>query len=75
MVSKIFPSFLFSAKIQDGRQKLRKLKFFSFGQDTLLLPYGSKIRLQSLYLLQFPRYFQFFIFLLKSKMAAQSGEN
>ena len=53
---------LFSAKIQDGRQKLRKLKFFPFAQDTLVLPCGSKIRSKSLYLLRFSRYSHFFIF-------------
>ena len=35
-------TFSFSAKIQDGRQKWRKLKFFPFAQDTLVLPCGSK---------------------------------
>ena len=37
-------SFSFSAKIQDGRQKWRKLKFYPFAQDTIVLPCGSKIR-------------------------------
>ena len=36
-------TFSFSAKIQDGRQKWRKLKFFPFACDTLVLPCGSKI--------------------------------
>ena len=35
--------FCFSAKIQDGRQKRRKLKFFNFVYNTFLLPYRSKI--------------------------------
>ena len=48
--------FSFLAKIQDGRQKWRKLKFFNFVENTLLLPYGSKILSKSLYLLWFLRY-------------------
>ena len=31
-------TFSFSAKIQDGRQKWRKLKFYPFAQDTIVLP-------------------------------------
>ena len=49
-------TFSFSAKIQDGRQKWRKLKFPPFPQDTLVPPYGLKIRSKSLYLLRFLRY-------------------
>ena len=49
-------NFPFSAKIQDGRRKWRKLKFFPFAQDTLIPPCGSKIRSKSLYLLRFSRY-------------------
>ena len=49
-------TFSFSAKIQDGRQKWRKKKFFPFALDTLVLPCGSKIRSKSLYLVQFARY-------------------
>ena len=60
-VFKIF-TLSFSAKIQDGRQKWRKLKFFPFAWDTLVLPYRSKIRSKSLYLLRFSRYSHFFIF-------------
>ena len=48
--------FSFFAKIQDGRQKWRKLKFFNFVQNTLLLPCESKILSKSLYLLRFVRY-------------------
>ena len=55
-------TFSFSAKIQDGRQKWRKLKFFPFAWDTRAIPCGSKIRLKSLYLLWFSRYSHFFIF-------------
>ena len=55
-------NFLFSNKLQDGRQKWRKLKFFFFVQDTIELPYGSKINSKSFYLFQFSRYLQFFIF-------------
>ena len=53
---------LFSAKIQDGRQKWRKLKFFPWAQNTVVLPCGSKICSKSLYLLPCRRYFQCFIF-------------
>ena len=55
-------TFSFSAKIQDGRQKWRKSKFYPFAQDTLVLPCGSKICSKSLYLLWFSRYSHFFIF-------------
>ena len=51
-------TFSFSAKIQDGHQKWRKLKFFPLA---LVLPCGSKIRSKSLYLVQFSRYSHFFI--------------
>ena len=55
-VSEILRFFRFFAKIQDGRQKWRKLNFLNFVQNTFLLPYGSKILSKSLYLLQFLRY-------------------
>ena len=55
-------TFSFSAKIQDGRQKWRKSKFFAFAQDTLVLPYGSKLCSKSHYLLRFSRYSHFFIY-------------
>ena len=55
-------TFSFSAKIQDGRQKWRKLKFFPFAYNTLVLPCGSKIRSKSLYLVRFSRFSHFFIF-------------
>ena len=55
-------TFSFSAKIQDGRQKWRKLKVFPLAWDTLELPCGSKIRSKSLYLIWFLRYSHFFIF-------------
>ena len=48
-------TFPFSAKIQDGQGKWRKLKFFPFAQDTLVPPCGSKNRSKSLYLLRFSR--------------------
>ena len=48
--------FSFFAKIQDGRQKWRKLKIENFVQNTLLLPCESKILSKSLYLLRFLRY-------------------
>ena len=41
-------TFSFSAKIQDGRQKWRKLKLFPFAYDTLVLPCGAKIPSKSL---------------------------
>ena len=65
---------LFSTKIQDGRQKWQKLKFFPCAQDTLELPCRSKISLKLLYLLPF-EIFSMFHFPLKSKMAAKSGKN
>ena len=55
-------TFSFSAKIKDGRQKWRKLKFHPFAYETLVPPCGSKIRSKSLYLLQFSRCWHFFIF-------------
>ena len=55
-------TFPFSAKIQDGRRKWRKMKFFPFGQDTLVSPCGSKNCSKSLDLLRFLRYWHFFIF-------------
>ena len=55
-------TFSFSAKILDGRQKWRKLKFSPFPQDTVVPPCGSKIHSKSLYLLRFSRYWHFFIF-------------
>ena len=55
-------TFSFSAKIQDGHRKWRKLKFSPFEQETLVPPCGSKIHLKSLYLLRFSRYWHFFIF-------------
>ena len=55
-------TFSFSAKIQDGRQKWRKSKFYPFAPDTLVLLCESKIRSKSLYLLRFSRYSHFFIY-------------
>ena len=49
-------TFSFSAKIQDGRRKWRKLKFHPFAQDTVVPPCRSKIYSKSLYLLRFSRY-------------------
>ena len=48
--------FCFSAKIQDGRQKWRKLKFFNCTYNTLPLRCESKFLWKWLYLLRFPRY-------------------
>ena len=67
MVCEILRFFLFFAKIQDGRQKWRKLKIFNFVQNTFLLPYGSKILSKSLYLLRFLRYSDFFAFRKNSR--------
>ena len=50
---------LFSAEIQDGRQKWRKLKCFPSALDTLVLPCGSKLCSKSLYL-GFPDICDFF---------------
>ena len=55
-------TFSFSTKIQDGRQKWQKSKFYPFSPETLVLPRGSKIRSKSLYLLRFSRYSHFFIY-------------
>ena len=55
-------TFSFSAKIQDGHQKWRKLKILPFAWDTLAIPCGLKICSKSLYLLRFSRYLHFFIF-------------
>ena len=55
-------TFSFSVKIHDGRRKWRKLKFSPFPQDTLVPPYGLKIRSKSVYLLRFSRYRHFSIF-------------
>ena len=59
--------FMLSAKIQDGRQKLKKSKNFITAKKLLLLPCGSKIRSKSLYLLQFSRYLQFSVFRKNSR--------
>ena len=67
-------TFLFSAKIQHGRQKWRKSIFFPFAQDTcatLLVKNSFEIAL-SLTVLEI---FTLFHFPQKSKMAAKSGEN
>ena len=72
--SEISTLFSFFTKIQDGRQKWRKSKFFPFPQDTLVLPCGSKIWLKSLYLLWF-EIFTHFHFPQKSKMAAKSRKS
>ena len=55
-------NFLFVAKIQDGRQKWQKLKFFPFVKNTLVLPNGSKINSKSLHPFRFRRYLQFLFF-------------
>ena len=49
-------TFSFSAKIQDGRRKWRKLKLQPFAKETLVPPCASKIRSKSFYLLRFLRY-------------------
>ena len=67
-------SFLLLAIIQDVRQKLQKLKFFSFGRDTLYYPMGKNFAQNRSISYSF-RDSSNFYFLLKSKMAAKSGEN
>ena len=52
-------NFLFSIKNQDGCQKWQKINF-SFAQDTLAIPCGSKICLKWLHPLCFKRYFSLF---------------
>ena len=63
----IYNSF-FSAKIQDGRQKWQKLKFSPLRCILLHYPVGQKS-------LMVFKIFLIFYFMLKSKMAANSGEN
>ena len=62
-------TFLFSAKIQHGRHKLRKLKIFTFQWDILVLPCGPKIHPKITLSLTVCQIFTLFYFLLKSKMA------
>ena len=68
-------TFSFSAKIQDGHQKWRKLKIFplciGYSCTTLRINKYLKIALS----LMVFEIFILFHFLLKSKMAAKSGEN
>ena len=61
-VFEIFTLFRFPAKIQNGRQKWRKLKFFPLCIRSSCTTCGSKIRSKSLYLLRFSRYSHFFVF-------------
>ena len=69
-------NFLFSAKIKDGRQKWRKLKFFPFAEDTLVLPPGSEINLLEIALsLVVSEIFSMFYFTIKFKMDAKRGKN
>ena len=70
-------TFLFSAKIQKGRQKWRKLIFYPFAQDILVLPCRSKKNSLeiALSLMVFEIFTLFHFFPLKSKKAAKSGEN
>ena len=72
-VAKIFSMFYFTLKSKMAA-RCRKLIFFHFAQDTLVLPCGSKIHLKSLSFMVF-EIFTIFCFLLKSKMATISGEN
>ena len=76
-------TFLFSTKIQDGRQKLRKLKFFSWAQDTPVVPctgysctiLRGKNSIEIALSFTVFEIFTLFHFPLKSKMAAKSCEN
>ena len=67
--------FCFSANIQDGRQKWRKLNFFQFHIEyfpTILRVKNSvKIALS----LTVSQILTFFVFPQKFKMASKSGEN
>ena len=68
-------SFSFSAKIQDGRRKWRKLKLPSFAQDTLCTTLWVKDSLEISLSLSVFKILTLFHFPQKSKMAAESGEN
>ena len=59
---KIFSMFYFPAKIQDGRQKWRKLKFFPLCIGYSCTTLWVKIRSKTIYLLRFSRYSHIFIF-------------
>ena len=67
-------TFSFSAKIQDGRQKWRKLKFSPFAQDTLVTTLRVKHSLEIALSCTVFEIFTLFHFLQKSKMATKSGE-
>ena len=64
---------LFSAEIQDGHQKWSKLKLFPFAQNTLGTTLWVKNLLKIALSLMVSEIFTIFYFLLKSKMAAKSG--
>ena len=73
-------TFSFSAKIQDGRRKWRKLKFSPFAQDTPVPPCGGPPRpadqkfTQNHSISYGFRDINTFSFPQKSKMGAESGE-
>ena len=68
-------TFSFFAKIQDGRQMWRKLKFFPF----CIGPFCTTLQVKNLLKITLSRMvfeiFTLFHFSLKSKMAAKCGEN
>ena len=67
--------FYFSAKIQDGRQKWRKLKFFEFCIEYFPTTLRVKNSVQIALSLTVSEILIFFRFSQKFKMAAKSGEN
>ena len=68
-------TFSFSAKIHDGRQKWRKLKFFPLRIEYPCTTLRVKNSLEIALSLTVFEIFTLFHFPLKSKMAAKSGEN
>ena len=67
-------TFSFSTKIQDGRQKWRKLNFFPLHKILLYYPAGQKFARNCSISYGFRDIHTFFYFPLKSKMAAKSAE-
>ena len=66
-VFEIFTLFHFPLKTKMAAKSGKNWNFSTFTYDTLVLPCGSKIRSKSLYLLQFSRYWHFFIFRKNSR--------
>ena len=74
-VSEIFRFFRLSQKIQDGRQKWRKLKFFQFHIEYSATTLRVKNSVEIALSLTVSEILTFFVFPQKFKMAAKSGEN